>query len=218
MSLHHFEIKRTARYATLGNLSARTEQIWFVCHGYGQLAEYFIRKFNIFDAEKHFVVAPEGLSRFYLDNLSGRVGAAWMTKEDREQEIIDYLAYLNQLYTHIFEQASLSPQDFKINIMGFSQGVATASRWVFDGQVKFDSFVMWAGNIAHDLDFSKTQAILGNKSLYFVYGEQDELIKPEHFAKQTEQLKKLNLTAKIIPFEGKHEVSREVLKIHFAYI
>jgi predicted esterase len=214
--LHHFEIKKTARYATLGNLSAQTEQIWFVCHGYGQLAEYFIRKFNIFDEEKHFVVAPEGLSRFYLDNFSGRVGATWMTKEDRKQEIEDYLAYLNQLYAHIFEDASLSPDDFKINIMGFSQGVATASRWVFDGKVKFDSFVMWAGNIAHDLDFGKTQAILGDKSLYFVYGEQDELIKPEHFAKQTEQLQKLNLAAKIIPFEGKHEVSREVLKTHFA--
>ncbi len=216
MSLHHFEIKRTARYATFGNLSAETEQIWFVCHGYGQLAAYFIRKFDVLDSEKHFVVAPEGLSRFYLDNFSGRVGATWMTKEDREEEVKDYLAYLNGLYAHIFEQASRSPEDFKINVMGFSQGVATASRWVFDETIKFDTFLMWAGNIAHDLDFNRTQAVLGDKSLYFVYGKQDELIKPAHFERQAEQLHQLNLKAEIIPFEGKHEVSREVLKTYFA--
>ena len=38
----HIKVERTARYFTLGELNEHTEQIWFVCHGYGQLAEYFM--------------------------------------------------------------------------------------------------------------------------------------------------------------------------------
>ena len=32
-----------ARYYRLGNLDATTKQLWFVLHGYGQLAQFFIR-------------------------------------------------------------------------------------------------------------------------------------------------------------------------------
>ncbi len=214
-SLHTLEIKRTARYATLGTLSEQTEQVWFVCHGYGQLATYFIRKFDVLDPVRHFVVAPEALSRFYLDNFSGRVGATWMTKEAREEEISDYLAYLNQLYAHILANSPRQAKELHINLLGFSQGVATASRWLFDGKIKIDSFIMWAGGIAHDLDFSRATDVLGNKSLYFIYGKQDELIKEADFQKQIQKLGDLGVSPELITFEGKHELSREVLKTYF---
>ncbi len=214
-SLHTLEIKRTARYATLGTLSAQTEQVWFVCHGYGQLAAYFIKKFDILDPEKHFIVAPEALSRFYLDNFSGKVGATWMTKEAREDEINDYLAYLNQLYAHVFANSPCQAQELHINLLGFSQGVATASRWLFEGKIKIDSFIMWAGGIAHDLDFSQSAAVLGDKKLYFVYGKQDELIKEIDFQHQIQKLDSLGVSPELITFEGKHELNREVLKTYF---
>ncbi|MEZ4763957.1 MAG: hypothetical protein R3C26_12480 [Calditrichia bacterium] len=42
------------------------------------------------------------MSRFYLQSTNGRIGATWMTREDRENEIADYLAYLNNLSEAIF--------------------------------------------------------------------------------------------------------------------
>ena len=39
-------------------------------HGYGQLAEYFIRKFNVLEEQNICVIAPEGFSRFYLENVA----------------------------------------------------------------------------------------------------------------------------------------------------
>jgi hypothetical protein len=51
--------------------------VWFVCHGYGQLAAYFIRHFAFLteNAPATVVIAPEGLSRFHLSGNGGRVGA-----------------------------------------------------------------------------------------------------------------------------------------------
>jgi hypothetical protein len=58
-----------ARYYKLGEINAATRQIWFVLHGYGQLAQFFIKKFNTLTDHNVCVIAPEGLSRFYLEEL-----------------------------------------------------------------------------------------------------------------------------------------------------
>jgi len=70
MREHHLIVPRSARYFTLGELGPGTRDVWFVCHGYGQLAGRFLRQFEPLMDGTRFVVAPEGLSRFYLE--SGR--------------------------------------------------------------------------------------------------------------------------------------------------
>src|SRR5258708_36620736 len=91
MDAHHLPVGRTARYYTLGPIGAATRQVWFACHGYGQLAERFLQRFEPLDDGAHLIGAPEGLSRFYLsDNPRERpVGATWMTRKNRLQEIAD---------------------------------------------------------------------------------------------------------------------------------
>ncbi|MEZ4903841.1 MAG: hypothetical protein R2822_19865 [Spirosomataceae bacterium] len=59
MQQHHLTIQRTARYFTLGALDTSTQQVWFVLHGYGQLAEFFIKKFDVLDDGKTYIIAPE---------------------------------------------------------------------------------------------------------------------------------------------------------------
>src|SRR5689334_7771778 len=93
-----------ARYYKLGEINSSTKAIWFVLHGYGQLAQYFLRKFRILEKYNICVIAPEGLSRFYLENItspsgrnSDRVGATWMTKENRLMDIEHYIQYLNTI-------------------------------------------------------------------------------------------------------------------------
>ncbi|MCU0446792.1 MAG: phospholipase [Microscillaceae bacterium] len=212
MQSHHLEIKKTARYWTYGNLTPQTQNVWFVCHGYGQLAEYFIKKFAHLDPDKNFVVAPEALSRFYLKGFSDKVGATWMTKEDRLSEINDYISYLNDLYKHIFAQASLAPQAVKVYALGFSQGTNTVCRWVFAGQVKIDRLVVWAGNFPPDVDYTKFSQILGNQSITYVYGTEDELINANVFAHELNQLKLKNIPFESISFVGKHDLDAEVLQ------
>ena len=126
----------SARYSKLGNITSQTKTVWFVLHGYGQLAPYFIRKFQLLNEIGHCIIAPEGLNRFYKHGFRGRVGASWMTKEDRVRDIENYLSYLNSVYS--LEIPTEPP--FQINLLGFSQGAATASRWITQSHCHFDQF------------------------------------------------------------------------------
>lgn len=105
----HLKVPRTARYWTAGDLTAASE-VWFVLHGYRQLAGRFIRRFERLDGldeGSRAVVAPEALSRFYIGPQVGPhgaespVGASWMTRADREHEIADYVEYLDRLASSI---------------------------------------------------------------------------------------------------------------------
>jgi len=207
----HITVERTARYFTLGELNEQTEHIWFACHGYGQLAEYFIKKFQVLDNGKTVVVAPEGLSRFYLEGFSGRVGATWMTKEDRENDIKDNINYLNKLYTTTTKDIKSS---VKITLLGFSQGGPTICRWFAESKIKFDRLILWAGIFPPDMnnDFTFTaQYLLKDRPTYIIYGNNDPLLKPEHFA-EVENYKRIKPDLQVISFEGKHELNEEVLK------
>jgi len=195
------------KYHTLGELSEQTEQIWFALHGYGQLAEFFARKLDFLDKKKHYVIAPQGLNKFYLKEFSGRVGANWMTKEDRLNEIANYVNYLNSIYKKELENIDL--QKVKINILAFSQGCATASRWIANTDLRFDSLLLWAGEIPQDVI---GKPIFKTIPTTLVMGMQDELLTPEFVAAFLEQLKLFQLSPKITRFDGKHEVDKEVLK------
>ena len=75
---HRIEVTRTARYWTLGAEDAPTE-VWFVLHGYRQLAERFLRRFVPLDDGSRLVVAPEGLSEEtarLAGVVAGKLGAA----------------------------------------------------------------------------------------------------------------------------------------------
>jgi hypothetical protein len=67
MQEHHCAFESKGRYYTLGAAPAEATQAWFVLHGYGQLARYFINSFKVLKDLNIHVVAPEALSRFYLD-------------------------------------------------------------------------------------------------------------------------------------------------------
>src|SRR5882762_5598050 len=117
-----------ARYFTLGD-PAHAEQMWFACHGYGQLAARFLEKLRVLDDGRRYLVAPEGLSRFYLSEspTERRVGASWMTREDRLAEIDDYVRYLDAVYADVF--GSLARAQVTLHALGYSQGASTVSRW-----------------------------------------------------------------------------------------
>ena len=206
----HFQYK--ARYYKLGEITSTTRQIWWVFHGYGQLAEFFIRKFSFLEEHGICIIAPEGLSKFYLNGNSGRIGAAWMTRENRLTEIQNYISYLN--FVHHTEHTNIK---IHTTLLGFSQGTSTAVRWAIEGQIAFDRLILWAGLFPADMDFMKGAALLQNKEVIEVLGTQDPFITTEKRAEMHHLNNQLNITPTIIEFEGKHELNQAILsKIAFS--
>lgn len=207
MTEHFIKTKRTARIYTMGELNKSTKTIWIALHGYGQLPAYFLRRLTPLNDGESFIIAPEGLSRFYVDGMGGKVGASWMTKEDREHEIEDQKNYLDSVVNHF----KLESHGAKINLLGFSQGTATASRWLAGSSLKFANLILWSGGLAHDLELEILRSKFQETLLHFVIGNQDEFIKPEQLKEQEELLKREQLVYTMTAYQGGHQIDKEVL-------
>lgn len=210
MSAQHLTIARTARYHTLGTASGDTREVWFVLHGYGQLARYFLRHFEAIDNGKRLIVAPEALSRFYLSGGQGRVGASWMTREDRRIEIHDTLAYLDALYAHVL--APLRREAVTVHVLGFSQGATAACRWATLGQSPIDRLTLWAGDVPHDLDLDEHRHTLAHLGLSVVVGTQDEYLSDERIAQEEARLRQHHIPYHLLRFDGPHTLDPATLK------
>lgn len=205
---HKITVPKTAHFYTLGIPSKRIRRFWIVCHGYGQLAKNFIRRFDVLDDGQTLVLAPEGLSRFYWGGFTGEPVASWMTKENRLDEIADYCHYLQLLYHRYTPQLAA---DVQIVLLGFSQGCATQCRWAMRDFPHFHHLVLWAGLPPDDLDFSAHAPFFSSKKLHFVYGTQDPFLTEERLNWAADFTKAQNLDFEVMTFDGKHEVEREAL-------
>jgi predicted esterase len=203
MQSHHISVTKTARYHTLGTLNELTEEVWFVIHGWAQLASEYLNSFSSLDNGKRFIIAPEALNRFYLKIGKPDVVATWMTREDRENEIADYVAYLNTLYDSFL----LNNYKAKIVVLGFSQGVATVSRWMYQNPRKLDSLVFYAGEPGNELQNHQSIASFSKTKNYFIYGTEDQFINELNIQKYRDML----FNFEFISFEGKHEINAGVL-------
>src|SRR5690606_3216048 len=212
---HHIRVGRTARYHTLGDPAGPLREVWFVCHGYAQLAGRFIRRFEPIAGETRLIVAPEALNRFYLDNEPGphgpesRVGATWMTREDRLTEIQDYVAYLDTLYAHILERADRDA--VRVYALGFSQGAVTACRWVAMGKSRVDRLILWSSFLPVDLDLNAAAERLRAVRPILVAGTEDQYAGPELAERDAARLRKLGVDARVVTFPGGHVIDPAVL-------
>ena len=206
---HQMQVPRTAHFYTIGKPGKHTRRCWIVCHGYGQLAKFFIRKFDVLADEQTFVLAPEGLSRFYTEGLTGRVGASWMTKEDRLLEIDDYAHFLSALYAKFIPQL---PDDVQIILLGFSQGCATQLRWMMQKFPRYNALVLWAGLVPEDLNYNPHHDYFANRELHFVYGTKDPFITEDRLREHEQLLHHQQLDFQIHTFDGEHTIDREKLR------
>lgn len=211
--LKHIEVVRTARYAVAGG-GPDTDEIWFVLHGYRQLAERFLARLLPLASERRLLVAPEALSRFYVDEPAGRhgpehrVGATWMTREDRDAEIRDYVGYLDRLH----DEVRAGKGGARVGVLGFSQGVHTAARWITLGAVRPERTVLWGAYLPHDLDAERARARLGDTRMVFVQGRADPFRREDLEREHEERVQGLGLEAETRWCEGGHELDDEVLE------
>ena len=203
------QVPRSARYLVSGASAEEAREVWFVLHGYAQRAEEFLAEFDGIQGPDRMFVAAEGLSRFYRRGSTGEVGASWMTSVARGEEIADYVGYLDAIYRELgFEQRT----DLQVNVLGFSQGCATAFRWALLGSSRVDRLIAWAGDVPPDLPFEEHAAALGELDLRLVFGTRDRFVSEDTLALQVARLKQAKVAHQLLRFEGAHRMDRDTLR------
>lgn len=211
---HHIEVVRTARYWTLGEPTGIRE-VWFALHGYKQLARRFLRRFEPIDDGARFIVAPEALSRFYVSTEQGRhgsasvVGATWMTREEREHEIGDYVRYLDRLADEVLAR---TPPGLPVIVLGFSQGVATAARWAALGRHRPDRLLLWGDFTPPDLPAEAAREALADVDLVLVRGSRDPSLSARLAEQERGRLAELGLPYRTVAYDGGHDIDEATLR------
>jgi predicted esterase len=207
---HELVVRRTARYYTLGGGDPHAvRQVWLACHGYGQLAGRFARHFESIAGPERLIVLPEGLSRFYVDEAAREhVGASWMTREHRQAEIADYVAYLDAVYAAAADPAR---RDLHVTAFGFSQGASTVSRWAALGRTGVNRLVLWGGELPPDLDLGAARSRFAGLEVVLVRGSGDTLITAKVVDSAARRLAEHRIRQRVVEFEGGHELDGGVL-------
>jgi|TARA_B110000444_G_C18849394_1_gene604330 predicted esterase len=202
-------VNKKARYYQIGTASKSISKIFIVLHGYAMLSEFFIQKFKNLDDGNTLIIAPEALNRFYIDSNYGRVGASWMTKEERESDIEENIEYLNSLIKTVCDE--IGHYNFKMNILGFSQGGATACRWIFSSKMKVDNLILWAGDIPKDTMIEKNKSKWNSFNTHIVMGKQDHLINDKMKAKFLKLILDYKLDYKLTEYQGDHRIFPDIM-------
>lgn len=183
-------VEKTTHYYTAGNPDSNKHLYLF--HGYAQNASDFLKEFEYLK-DDFFLVSIEGLSAFYAKGLFGNVGYSWMTKNNREEEINDYLKMTNNIITEI------SNNNKSIYLLGFSQGSQAAARWV--NQYRCDMLLMCGGLVPEDC-----QSINSNTKI--IIGNDDSFISQKALREFKTNQNQYNYH----DFIGKHEVAHDIVK------
>jgi predicted esterase len=211
-------VKRSARLALLGPESAGVRELWYVLHGYGQLAASFLDDFRAIDDGSRLIVAPEALSRFYEGDAVSRlhrdanVGASWMTREDRESEISDYVAYLDTVHRTLLPRLSAAGEPPAVTVLGFSQGGAAAVRWVAAGNVKPKRLLVWGSQVPPEIDLADPGSPLRKAETSLVIGTTDIFATPKVVEKERARLEAANFPYRFVSFIGGHRIDDDTLR------
>lgn len=212
MRERHLQVRRTARYYTLGD--ERAPEVWVVCHGYAQRPDRFLPRFEAIAGPERLLVAPEALNRFYPEPGVGPhgpdspVAPTWMTRDDREAEISDYVAYLDRLMDEVAPAAG-SP---RVVALGFSQGAATVARWAMLGGARLDRLVLWGSGFPPDPEPADHARRLAGLSPVLVVGSRDPALTPEGARRDRRRMADAGVPVTLLEYDGGHRIEATALK------
>ncbi len=221
MTVRRIAAVKTARYVVLGPEDGPAREVWVACHGYGQLAPYFARHFRAVARPGRLVVVPEALSRFYVGDVTARdrrVGASWMTREDRETDIADAVRYLDDVFVAACTRADADVDTVPVTGFGFSQGTAAVVRWLALSPLvtrrarRADRLILWGGGLPHDLDLATEAGWLGQARVTLVAGDRDGFATPGRVLEQEARLKAAGVAVETRAFSGEHRLNDRVLR------
>lgn len=226
VSMHNITVARTARYAVVGAAPEQAARLWIAFHGYAHRAEDFVAPFAECVPTDTRVIAPEGLSRFYLElprpdggHLT-RTGASWLTRDDRDDELRDAISMLHAVVARevaaIVAARGAPPV---IGVLGFSQGVAMSMRWVANASTNpalgqhtpISAHVLWAGGLAHDVPDDALRESWQSTQVHVVAGERDKFASDATRATVRTRLGSIGVKSNEHSFDGGHRLDTLLL-------
>ncbi len=193
-------------YCTLNERTSKTKNVWIVFHGIGYLSKYFLKYFKGLDPEENYIIAPQAASKYYLNGKYTHVGASWFTKDNTQREVENAMNYLDALYkTEKLGSAK------KIIVLGYSQGVSVATRWVARKKINASQLILCSGGLPKELEPNDFLHLKETK-VTMIYGTSDPYMDEERLQNEKIKLHELfpkNLT--VIPFEGVHEMKPSII-------
>jgi len=207
MNLEEKEISYTTTnsYATLNSLTSQTKNIWFVCHGMGYLSRYFLRNFSELNAHENYIIAPQAQSKYYIPPKFKHVGSCWLTKENTLKETENVIRYFDAVF-----EAENIPSNKNLIVLGYSQGVSVAMRYVAKRKLNCSQLVLHSGGIPKELTPEDFEFL--NTKVTMIYGTEDEYLNNERISHETQRAKALfGKNLNILPFKGKHVMNVELI-------
>ena len=189
-------------YSVYGNYSEKTENVWLVFHGMGHLSRYFMRHFHSLNPDKNLIVAPQAPSKYYLGAEYKHVGASWLTKEDTLADTKNVLAYIDAVWAK--EKPAEIP---RFIVVGYSQGVSIATRWLASRNLQCHDLVIHSGGIPSELASNQFEYLSPETKVTLLYGDKDPYINETRVVEEKRKASMLfgdRLTVR--DFSGVHEV------------
>lgn len=204
----HISYTTSNTYLSLNELNAFTKNVWIVLHGIGFLSKYFLKYFKELPKDENYIIAPQAPSKYYLNNTYKHVGASWLTKENTVLDTGNNIRYLDE----VFINESI-PKDCRLIVLGFSQGVSIATRWVAKSKVPCNDLILYAGAIPSELTAGDFEFLMPlDPQIRIVLGEEDEFLTPARLEKERPKIDKLfQGKASFIHFKGGHEMKTDVI-------
>jgi predicted esterase len=175
-------------------------------HGYGEGAGTQLdRMRRIPGAERWLLVSIQGLHRFY-QRRANEVVASWMTRQDRELEMADNLAYVASVIDAVHRECPGAP---RMVFAGFSQGVAMTFRAAAAASRQVDGVIVVGGDVPPELD----AGLIGRTRQALVCrGSRDEWYTAAIFEKDVRRLRDADVNVRPLEFDGGHEWSDPVVQ------
>ncbi len=201
-------VEREARYFMFDDPEREDETPWVLFHGYGQRADRFLQECRPLAEESGgAMVAPEGLSRFYRRSGRGELGASWMTKLMREEEISEYISMIDR----VLDDCGIA-QTKRLNLLGFSQGGATAMRYALRSGRPVGWCVLWGAGF-EDAELEEYREELGQVGeTILVFGESDRIVERSVCAGTRDAILRSGGVVSLKSHPGGHELAEELLR------
>ena len=195
----------TNTYDTLNEITPKTKNVWLVLHGIGYLGRFFIKHFASLNAEENYIICPQAPSKYYKDTAYRKVGASWLTKENTEIDTENVLNYLDA----VMEQENI-PKTCNFIVLGYSQGVSIATRWLGKRKRKSDTLVMISGMFPKELSTTNFSHLPNLKTFHTV-GTTDPLFERKNVLKQEERVQNIFSRLQLVNHEGGHVLETKLL-------
>jgi predicted esterase len=147
------------------------------------------------------LMSIQGLHRFYRGRAE-EVVASWMTREDREDAIVDNIEYASAAFDAVIGDAHRS-----IVCVGFSQGVATAFRAGMRGPRRTAGIVAVGGDIPPEL---LADAQVEFPRVLLLRGARDDWYTEAKLAADVAALGRRGVTPQVHTYDGAHEWTTDV--------